>query len=62
MATKPITLILGIVHSKLAKSVAPQLMDETLASSVKPALDRIGEGIQDLKIKDLKLSQVIIYF
>ena len=57
MATKPLYLILGIIHSRLAKHVGPRVLDERLSTSIKPALQRIGEGIRELKMKDLKLSQ-----
>lgn len=60
MTTKPIFLILGIVRSKLTKHVAPHVLDESLAAQIKSSLQKIGEGIQQLKLKDLKLSQNLL--
>ena len=57
MTAKPLFLILGIIHSKFAKHAAHRIMDEHLAKAIKPALQKIGEGIEQLKIKDLKVSQ-----
>ena len=57
MATQSLSFILGIVHSKLAKHAAPHVMDEQLTKTIRPALERIEDGIEQLKLKDLKLSQ-----
>ena len=53
---KPLMFILGVVHSKLVKK-AHLFCDEHLTNYVKSGLRKIGEGISQLKIKDLKLSE-----
>ena len=54
MATKPLTLILGILHPKLH-------LDE-VDSSIKLVFDKIGERIQDVTKKELKLAQDQLQF
>ena len=53
---QPLEFILGVVYSQLVKK-AHLFCDENLTNAVKSGLQKIGEGISQLKIKDLKLSE-----
>ena len=55
-ASKPLELVLVIVHSKV-KHLLPKVTDEALAATVKPKLDKIEEGIESPKTKGLKTSK-----
>ena len=46
--SKPLELVLRIVHSKVAKHLLPKVTDEALAATVKAKLDKIEEGIHPL--------------